>query len=328
MEKLIIIISTLLLLSVIASKAAGRIGVPSLLVFLVIGILGGANGIEFHDLELTQGLATLSLCFILFYGGLDTDFETIRPIWKSGLLLASIGVAVSAAAVGWFAHHALGLAVLPALILGATVSSTDVAAVFTVLRSSGRGLTKNLQSLIEFESAVNDPISVILCVGVLQVALHPDMGGGVSALAVMLIKQVVFGGLIGWYGGTFARICINEISLEFEGLYPALTVSLVLLIYGVVQTLGGSGFLAVYLVGLNLGNHAFLHRKALMQFHNGLAWITQIAMFLTMGLLVKWSELTSVAGEGLMLSLFLMIVARPLSVHLCLLPARYSIEIF
>ena len=273
MEKLIILVSTLLLLSVFASKMAGRIGVPSLLVFLGIGILGGANGIEFHDLQLTQGLATLSLCFILFYGGLDTDFDTIRPIWKSGILLASIGVIASAALVAAFVNQALGFALLPAIVLGATVSSTDVAAVFTVLRSSGRGLTKNLQSLVEFESAVNDPISVILCVGALEMALHPESAGS-GGIAMMMLKQILFGGVIGWFGGSVARHCINTIALEFEGLYPALTVSLVLLIYGVVQTIGGSGFLAVYLAGINLGNHPFSHRKALMQFHNGLAWIT------------------------------------------------------
>lgn len=320
MEKLLIITSALLLLSIFLSKAAGRFGVPSLLVFLGIGVL---VPFRVHNLELAQGLAIVSLCFILFSSGLSTNLAMIRPILKSGIVLATVGVLLAAVLVGWFGVVVLGFTLLPALILGATIASTDAAAVFTVLRSRQRGLTPRLQALIEFESAANDPISVMLTVGLLDAILHPQ-GLTFAPLAILLIQQISLGLAMGWIGGYASRYLINGIRLGFDGLYPALSVALVLFIYSVTQYVGGSGFLAVYLVGMHLGNHALIHKRSLTLFHDGLAWITQIAMFLVMGLLITPGDLYGVAPEGFALSLFLMFIARPLSVHLCLLPFGYS----
>ncbi len=322
MEQNLLFISSLLLLSVGASKLSSRLGFPALLAFLVLGVSAAAFGANFHDVALTQTIAVLALCFILFSGGMDTDIKLIRPIFKSGILLASFGVVVATALVGYFAINVLHFAKIPALLLGATIASTDVAAVFTVLRSRQIGLQQNLRSLLEFESAVNDPTTVILSVGLLEIYMHPSSASLLS-LFPLFVQQVAVGVLLGWLGGLAAVFYINRLRLEFDGLYPVLSTSIVLLIYALTQRLGGSGFLAVYVAGICLGNKNILRKKTLVLFHDGLAWLMQVAMFLAMGLLISFTELKAVALSGFLLSAFLIFVARPLSVHLCLIPLRF-----
>lgn len=327
-EKILIIASSLLLLSVLASKTASRFGIPSLLVFLGVGMLGGSEGpggIQFHDVALTQTLAVLALCFILFSGGMGTETKTIRPILRSGLVLSTLGVVIAAFLIGWFATHFLHFSKIAGLLLGATVSSTDVAAVFTALRSKNISLKNGLKPLLEFESAVNDPMTVFLSVGLLQI-YSVDHGGSLLALFPIFIRQMLLGAALGWAGAKSMTLLINRVRLEFEGLYPVLSIALVLLVYGVTQALGGSGFLALYVAGIVLGNSNFLHKKSLVQFHDGLTWLMQIAMFLAMGLIVLPHELVDVTSSGLLLSVFLIFVARPASVFVCLLPFRYSIR--
>jgi len=325
-EPFILSISVLLIFSVLASKAGSRFGVPLLVLFMGIGMFAGAEGpgaLQFHNLAFTQTLAVISLCFILFSGGLTTSLKEIRPIIKSGLILSTIGVLIATALVGWFAVAFLHFSKIAGLLLGATVASTDVAAVFTVLRSRNISLAGNLKPLLEFESAVNDPMTVFLSVGLLQI-YTTDHDGSLLALFPLFIKQMILGSLFGWLGGHLGTFLINRLKLEFEGLYPVLSIGLVLLIYSATQLVGGSGFLAVYLAGIFLGNRGLLHKKSLVQFHDGIAWLMQIAMFLAMGLLVLPSELSQIALPGMALSAFLIFVARPASVHLCLLPFRFS----
>jgi len=261
----------------------------------------------------------ISLCFILFSGGITTDFKQIRPIIASGLVLSTVGVVFATVLVGWFATTFLHFSKIAGLLLGAIVASTDVAAVFTVLRSKNIGLAGKLKPLLEFESAVNDPMTVFLSVGLLQIYTSGH-DGSLLALFPLFIKQTVLGCLFGWVGGRLSLFLINGLKLEFEGLYPVLSIALVLLIYASTQMVGGSGFLAVYLAGMFLGNRGLLHKKSLVQFHDGIAWLMQIAMFLAMGLLILPRELSQIALPGMALSAFLILVARPVSVHLCLLP--------
>jgi cell volume regulation protein A len=309
----------LLLLSVVASKTSGRSGVPVLLIFLAIGMLAGSDGpggIYFDDPWLAQSLGVVALTFILFAGGLDTDWQSVRPVVHYGLGLATFGVLLTALSLGGFVSGVLGYTVAEGLLLGAIVSSTDAAAVFAVLRSRNVGLKGHLKPLLELESGSNDPMAVFLTVGLIRLVTTPT--ASVVDLLPGFVVQMGLGAAAGYGMGRLTILIVNRIRLEYEGLYPVLTLSLVLLTYGATATIGGNGFLAVYVAGLVLGNHELIHRNSLKRFHDGLAWLMQIAMFLTLGLLVFPSRLLPIVGVGLVVSLFLMCVARPLSVLLVL----------
>lgn len=307
----------LLLLSIIASKVSDKLGIPALLIFLVVGMLAGSDGpggIHFNDPFIAQFLGVIALSFILFAGGLDTNWASVRPVLWSSIALSTAGVLITAVLVGWFATVVLGFSLLEGLLLGAIISSTDAAAVFSVLRSKNVSLRGNLKPLLELESGSNDPMAVLLTVGFVSLLLHP--GEPVLSLIPMFIQQMVLGALLGYFMGRGMVYLVNNLKLEYEGLYPVLSLSLVLLTYGATATAGGNGFLAVYIAGLVLGNRNFIHKKSLMRFHDGLAWLMQISMFLVLGLLVFPSRLVHVIGTGLAVSLFLMLVARPAGVFL------------
>ncbi|MGH7388246.1 MAG: potassium/proton antiporter [Candidatus Rokuibacteriota bacterium] len=309
----------LLLLSVVASKTSGRSGVPVLLFFLAIGMLAGSDGpggIYFDDPWLAQSLGVVALVVILFAGGLDTDWRSVRPVLHHGLGLATFGVLLTALCLGGFVSTALGYPLVEGLLLGAIVSSTDAAAVFAVLRSRNVGLRGHLKPLLELESGSNDPMAVFLTTGLIHLITTP--AASMAGLLPGFVVQMGLGAAAGYGLGRLTILAVNRIRLEYEGLYPVLTLSLVLLTYGATATIGGNGFLAVYVAGLVVGNHELIHRNSLMRFHDGLAWLMQIAMFLTLGLLVFPSRLLPIAGVGLVVSLFLMLVARPLSVLLVL----------
>jgi potassium/hydrogen antiporter len=311
--------SALLLLSVIASKASGRLGVPALLLFLVIGMLAGSDGpggIHFDNPWLAQSLGVVALAFILFAGGMDTEWASVRGQLGKGAALSTLGVVITAGLVGGFAVTVIGMSWLEGLLIGAIVSSTDAAAVFAVMRSRHVSLRRPLKPLLELESGSNDPMAVLLTLGLISLIT----GASTSAidLVPMFVRQLVLGAAIGYGIGKVMVLLINRLRLEYDGLYPVLTLSLVLLTYGGSTWLGGNGFLAVYLAGLMMGNSDFIHKRSLMRFHDGLAWLMQIAMFLTLGLQVFPTQLVPIAGTGLLLALFLMIVARPLAVFLTL----------
>jgi potassium/hydrogen antiporter len=325
-EHILLIAALLLLFSILASKAAVRFGVPTLLLFLLVGMLAGADGpggIYFDDPRLTQSIGVIALAFILFSGGLDTDAKAIRPILRQGLSLATVGVVITAVAVGQFADLVLGFTLLEGLLLGAIISSTDAAAVFSILRGRAIKLKGNLRPLLEFESGSNDPIAVLLTIGLIRLLTEPATTA--LDLVTLFVLQAALGVALGWLFGRLATWAINRLQLEFDGLYPVFTVTVVLLTYGLTATLGGSGFLAVYITGLILGNSEFVHRQSLRRFHDGLAWIMQIVMFLTLGLQVFPSQFASIFDSGVLLTIFLIVIARPLSVFLALLPFRETI---
>jgi cell volume regulation protein A len=324
-EHILVAASGLLLLSVLGSKASGRVGVPALLLFLLIGMLAGSDGpggVEFDDPWLAQLLGVVALAFILFAGGLDTKWGDVRPVLWSATGLSTLGVFITAVSVGWFATVILGFSLLEGLLLGAIVSSTDAAAVFAVLRAKNASLRGQLKPLLELESGSNDPMAIFLTMGFTRLLLNPQ--DQVVDLVPMFFLQMVVGAAIGYGMGRGITALVNVLRLEYEGLYPVLTMALVLLTYGASASLGGNGFLAVYLAGIVLGNSNFIHKKSLMQFHDGLAWLMQIAMFLTLGLLVFPSRLVQVVGVGLLMSIFLMLVARPVGVFVTLLVSKVS----
>ncbi len=318
-ELILLIAAILLIISIAATRFSSRLGVPALLLFLAIGILAGSEGpgtIFFDNPWVAQLVGVVALVFILFSGGLDTDWQRIRPVLGQGLMLANVGVLLSAALVGAFAVWVLGFTLIEGLLLGAIISSTDAAAVFAVLRTRNVHLRGNLEPLIEFESGSNDPIAVFLTLGMIGLLVDPSASP--FDLIPSFVLQMVLGVLCGVLMGRSMTWALNYARLQQEGLYAVLTLGMVLLIYSLTTVLGGNGFLAVYLAGITLGNSAFVHKRSIIRFHEGIAWLMQISMFLTLGLLVFPSQLVPVMGMGVMLALFLVLVARPLSVLIAL----------
>jgi cell volume regulation protein A len=324
-EQLLAISSALVILSILAIKLSSKLGIPSFVLFLVVGMLAGSDGpggIYFDYPALVQSLGVIALTFILFSGGLDTEWNTVRPIIWKGLVLSTFGVVITTLLVGLFASWMLGFTLLEGLLVGAIVSSTDAAAVFMVLRSRNVALKRPLTPLLELESGSNDAMGVLLTIGLTRLLTSPS--ASVVDLAELLIVQIVIGGSAGYLMGAVMRRILNAMKFEQDGIYPVLSIALVLLTYGLTALLGGNGFLAVYLAGLIMRKGDFAHRQSLLRFHDGLAWLMQITMFVTLGLQVFPSRLLPIMGIGLLVALFLMVVARPASVFLSLALSRMS----
>ncbi|MEZ0327485.1 MAG: potassium/proton antiporter [Fimbriimonas sp.] len=314
----------LLLLSILASKASIKLGVPALVLFIGLGMLIGSDGlggIQFDDALLTRDIGTVALAFILFAGGLETKWLDIRPVLLTGISLATLGVIVTGSLIGVAACMLLGFPPYVGLLLGAIVSSTDAAAVFSVLRARNIHLKSGLAPLLELESGSNDPMAVFLTTSLTALALNPAMP--LLPLLPSFAIQMVLGVLVGYILGTGAAWFINRLKLEYAGLYPAVTIGFALLSFGGAELIHGNAFLSVYVCGLALGNRNFLHRQSLMHFHDGLAWLVQIAMFLVLGLQVFPSELIPIAGSALLISALLVFVARPLAVLISTAGARW-----
>jgi cell volume regulation protein A len=309
--------------AVLVSRTSGRLGVPTALLFLAIGMLAGSQGvgrITFEDYGLTFRLGTVALVLILFDGGLSTPWASVRRVLIPAALLATVGVAATAALAALGAWW-LGLPVPLALLFGAVVSSTDAASVFSVLRGGGIELRHRVGTVLELESGLNDPMAVILTLGFTRFALSGEAMGWHLALETMLQLGVGLGsGLLLGLGG---RWIMARARLSAAGLYPVLTLALALLAFGLPTLLWGSGFLAVYATALVLGNGPLPYLSGLRRVHDALAWLGQVAMFLLLGLLAIPSRLVAQAGSGLALGLLLVFVARPAVVALCLAPFRF-----
>jgi potassium/hydrogen antiporter len=318
-----IVVAVLLLISVLASKISDRFGIPALLFFLLAGMLAGSEGpggIYFDNFALAQAVGVIALVFILFSGGLDTQWARVRPVLWQGGLLGTAGVLIGAVVAGLFAHFVLGLPVLVGLLLASICASTDAAAVFAAVRSGGFRLRGALAPLLELESGGNDPMAIFLTIGCIQLITEPATSP--LDLVSRFFVQMSLGLLIGATLGRATALFLNRLRLGYDGLYPVITVAMVLLVYGATEALGGNGFLAAYVAGIMLGNQHFIHKRSLMQFHDGLAWLMQIVMFLALGLLVFPGELLPNMWIGLLFTAFVMFVARPLAVFLCLWPSK------
>jgi potassium/hydrogen antiporter len=314
----------LLAISVLFSRASQRFGFPIAILFLLVGMLAGSEGIgriEFDDYGFAFRIGTLALALILFDGGLNTPLTALRKVAAPAVTLATVGVAAVAGltAIG---AHLLGLGWPEALLLGAVISSTDAAAVFSVLRGSGLHLKRRVGVTLEVESGINDPAAIILTTVLTANLLRPGSGLGWRIPFEVLIQMVV-GGAIGWAVGYAGRMLLSRLSLSTSGLYPVVTLALALFSFGAATLLRGSGFLAVYLTGLILGNGPLPYRLGLLRVHDALAWLSQVGMFLILGLLVFPSRLIDVAGVGFAIAMLLAFVVRPLVVALVLAPFRY-----
>jgi potassium/hydrogen antiporter len=322
-ENILLPFSILLFISIVASKTSNKYGIPALILFLIVGMLAGSDGpggIIFDDPKIAQFLGIVALTFILFSGGLDTKWESIRPVVRSGLVLSTLGVVITAASVGIFTSYLLNFSILEGLLLGAIVSSTDAAAVFSILRSKSVGLKGRLRPLLEFESGSNDPMAYFLTISIIDLLQHPD--ASLYMVAGKFVISMILGALCGYGFGKLMTWVVNHIHLEIEGLYPVLILSLIFFTFSFTNLIGGNAFLAVYISAIILGNNNLIHKKSLMKFYDGQAWLMQIVMFLALGLLVFPSRIVPIIPEGIFISLFLIIVARPLAVFISLSFAR------
>lgn len=327
-EIILLGISVLFFLSILAGKAGYKFGVPALLLFLVVGMVTGSDGlgIHFENIQAAQTIGTIALCIILFSGGMDTKLHEIRPVIAQGIILATIGVLFTAASTGFVIWLVLGMTVksagiglLTSLLLAATMSSTDSASVFSILRSKGLHLKNNLRPMLELESGSNDPMAyvlVITLVEIIKMGTTPDY----LLAAGMLVIQLAIGAIAGYSFGKFAVFTINRLQIDNNSLYPILVLTFCLFIFSLTYFLDGNGYLAVYIGGLVIGNSKFVHKRSSLNFFDGLAWMSQLLMFLTLGLLVNPHELVPVIIPGLIISFLMIFVTRPLSVHLSLLP--------
>ncbi|WP_069132340.1 potassium/proton antiporter [Rhodohalobacter halophilus] len=317
--------AVLLVVSVLASKLSIRYGIPSLLLFLGIGMAIGSDGLNwifFDDYQLAQSLGIVALAYILFSGGLDTNWKKIRPVLYPALSMATFGVLISAVVVGLFSVWLLNFSWIEGVLLGAIISSTDAAAVFSVLKSNGMAFKYRLKELIELESGTNDPMAIFLTIGLISV-----MGSEQSDwfdFFLLFITQMSFGLLSGFLFGKIFTWIVNKIDLVYEGLYPVLMIGLISFVYAITDMVNGSGFLAVYIVGVVMSSSGFVHQRSLTNFFDGIGWLMQIVMFLMLGLLVFPSQLIPVAGVSILIALALILVARPLSVFISLLFTKYN----
>jgi cell volume regulation protein A len=322
---LILLTGLMVLLGIASSKLSTRLGLPVLVLFLALGMLAGSEGvggIEFENYALAHAIGTWALALILFDGGLGTPMTAVREVWKPAVVLAIPGVLLTAIITGVAASWILGVPLLDGLLLGSIVSSTDAAAVFAVLRAGGVSLKPRLQSMLELESGSNDPMAIFLTIGCIHVlAGKAELGMGLLSL---FATQMVIGAVVGIAAGLFAVRLVNRIDLDAAGLYPALVTGCALLTFGVAVACSGSGFLAVYLAGIILGNSRLVFHRGIRIFHDAMAWLAQIVMFVVLGLLSFPSRLLEAAPEGLLIGAVLILVARPAAVFPLLLPFGFS----
>lgn len=321
----VFIIALLLLLAILASDFSKRLKIPAPLLFLVLGMLAGSDGIGgiyFDNVLMAQHIGIVALAFSLFSGGLDTRWDLIGPIFWPGLILSTFGVLLSSMLVAIFAYFLLQFSFLEGLLLGAIVSATDAAAIFSLFRSRYFMIRRELRMLVEFESGSNDPMAILLVFIILNMMQNPSSTA--LSLSYIFIAQVVGGITVGLIVAKISTFLFQHLKLEYKALYPVLSISLVLLTYGAASTIGGSGFLATYLMGMVFYKQNSKSKYNIKEFHDALAWLCEISMFLVLGLLVFPTQLHEVLDYDLTLPFFLIFIARPLSVFASLAFSHYS----
>ena len=339
-ENILLVSSVLLIAGVLVGKSSYRTGLPLLLVFLLVGMIFGVDGlgISFENMHTAQFVGMVALCIILFTGGTSTEIKAIRPVIGPGLMLSTLGVLVTAGVTGLFIFWLSGMswtnihfALVPSLLLASTMSSTDSASVFGILGSRNVGLKQNLRPLLELESGSNDPMAYMLTIILIEAA---TVGEGLSAgdVCVQLLLQFGIGGIMGWLlgrAGVWLSRCYrnlgnarNEDFGQSTAMVSILAMAIVFLTFTSTTTLGGNGYLAVYICGIVFGNSRVPFKKGVGRFMDGVTWLSQIVVFIMLGLLVNPHEMLSVAAVSLLIGTFMIFVGRPLSVFLCLTPFR------
>lgn len=325
---ILLIGAVLLMAGILIQKPGYRFGIPALLLFLVVGMIFGCDGlgVQFDDVRGAQFVGMVSLSIILFAGGLGTRIKDIKPILAHGIVLSTVGVLLTTAITGIFVWWISGLswtsihfALLPSMLLAATMSSTDSASVFGILGAQKMNLKHNLRPTLELESGSNDPMAYLITTMLVDVLVTGDSVTVVSLLRIFLV-QFVLGALLGFAFGRLGVWMLNRLNLDNRALYPIMAVAICFLTFSLTDTLGGNGYLAIYVTGIVIGNEKVSFRRETITFIDGLSWLCQIVMFLMLGLLVNPLEMWQVAGMALLIGLFMIVVARPISVFFSLIP--------
>jgi cell volume regulation protein A len=327
-ELVLLVGSALFFISMLVGQAGNRFGVPILLLFLLVGMIFGSDGfgLEFENIQMAQAIGSVCLVIILFSGGLDTRFTEIKPVIGPGAVLATLGVLMTAVFTGLFTYWmtdrffpALGLGFLSCMLLASTVSSTDSASVFAILRSKGLTLKNNLRPMLELESGSNDPMAYLLTIMFIDIIQSGD-NPNYLMVGINVVVQLIVGAGMGILLGRLAVRIINRVKMDNDSFYPIMLLVFGVFIFAATYFLKGNGYLAVYIAGLVIGNSRFVHKRSSMRFMDGFAWMSQILLFLTLGLLVNPSELVEVIVPALIISFFMIVFARPVTVFLCLIP--------
>lgn len=333
-ELALLILSLLFFMSILSGKAGSKFGVPSLLLFLGVGMVFGGDGlgVKFEDYSLAQTVGTVALCIILFSGGMDTKVKELRPVVSEGILLSTLGVLLTALITGiaiflifkWINPDS-NIGLLGALLLASTMSSTDSASVFAILRSRGVNLKHNLRPLLELESGSNDPMAYMMVITLMEMISAGSEANYYMALA-SVTTQLIMGGASGLILGYIAVKTINRIRIDNDSLYPILVLTFGLFTFSVTYFLQGNGYLAVYVAGLFIGNKKFANKRITLNFFDGIAWLLQLVMFLMLGLLVSPKELLDVIVPALIVSFVMIFLSRPFSVFACMLPFKRPLK--
>lgn len=326
-ENILLVGSLLLFISILIGKTSHRFGIPTLVLFLFVGMLAGSEGIgriHFDNPQLAQFIGVVSLNFILFSGGLDTNWQSIKPVLWQGISLSTLGVLLTAVSLGLFVWWLTDFSLYEGLLLGAIVSSTDAAAVFSILRAKNIGLKSQLKPTLELESGSNDPMAYVLTIAFLSLVVTPEQS--LLSIIPLFLQQMLLGALAGLLFGKLTKYIVNKIQLTYEGLYPVLVIALMFITFSATDFIGGNGFLAIYICAVFLANQDFIHKATIVKMFDSLAWLMQIVLFLTLGLLVFPSHILPVIGIGLLISLFLIFIARPLSVMVALTPFKMKMK--
>lgn len=326
-ENILLVGSILLFVSIIVGKTGYRFGVPALLLFLVVGMLFGSDGLglQFHNAKEAQFIGMVALSIILFSGGMGTKYTEIKPILVPGIVLSTAGVLLTALFTGLFIWWLSGMSwtniqlpLITSLLLASTMSSTDSASVFAILRSQKMNLKHNLRPMLELESGSNDPMAYMLTIVLIQ--FIQSSGMGVGNILGSFIIQFIVGAVAGYLLGKLAILMLNKLNIDNQSLYPILLLAFVFFTFSITDLLKGNGYLAVYIAGMMVGNNKIMYRKEIYTFMDGLTWLFQIIMFLCLGLLVNPHEMLEVSVVALLIGIFMIVIGRPLSVFLCLLP--------
>lgn len=325
-NEILLIASILLIAAILLNKVGGKFGVPSLIIFIFIGVLAGSDGIlgiHFEDFILAQFVGIVAISYILFMGGLSVNISELKPVVAEGSVLATLGVFATGIITGICSYYLLNLSFLECLLLGGIVSSTDAAAVFGVLRSKSISLGYNLKPLLEFESGSNDPMAVFLTLGIIGLITNQL---NISGLVFDFFKQMILGITFGYLIARATVWIINKIKLEYDSLYVVITLASVLFTYSFITIIGGNGFIGVYVCGLAMAGMKFVNKKTLVKFHDAVAWLMQIGMFLILGLLVNFKDGFAYTKQAFLIAMILTFVARPLAVFITTIPFKRSFK--
>ena len=326
-ELVIILFSLLVFISILLYNPARTYGIPAMLIFIGVGVglgNGGFDGFTYDYPQFTNTISSLALNLIIFSGGLHTNIERIKPVLVEGLVLSTVGVMLTAGILGYFIFQVTGLSLLAAILLGAIVSSTDAAAVFSILESKNLRLKENTDATLEFESGTNDPMAMVLVLGLTLLILNPATE--ISFLILFFLKQLGIGSLVGIAFGLLAAKLLTKVEINEKGLVPIFVLACVFIATLGSELLGGNRLIASYLIGITLGNNAFSGKQNTLLFFNSTSWLSQVTMFILLGLQVFPHELARFLNVSLLPAVFLILCARPLSVFACMLFNKSSMR--